>query len=118
MTASNLMKALMAGATAVALVGTAMAQGSPPNPAIKNPAIGAGQQSSQQTPMGTTGTPGGNPAPMGTTAGSTSGTTMSSTPSTSSAPATSMGATSSSSDMNMASAGSRPTKRARRADRN
>ena len=37
--------------------GVAMAQGNPPNPNVANPATGAGQQSQQGTPMGTTGTP-------------------------------------------------------------
>ena len=37
--------------------GAAMAQGNPPNPNVANPATGAGQQTQQGTPMGTTGTP-------------------------------------------------------------
>lgn len=51
--------------TALAFAGAAFAQGSPPNANIANPATGAGQQSQQGTPMGTTGTPavnGGTPA--------------------------------------------------------
>ena len=45
MTASRQFKSLLAGAAAVVLMGTAMAQGNPPNPAIKSAPIGAGQQS-------------------------------------------------------------------------
>ncbi len=67
MNASIQLKALVASLATVAIVGTAMAQGTPPNPAVKNPALGAGQQSSKNTPMGTTGTPG---ATGGTTTGS------------------------------------------------
>ncbi|RYF43305.1 MAG: proteophosphoglycan ppg4 [Comamonadaceae bacterium] len=47
---------LFASAT-LALASAAMAQGTPPNAAVPNPATGAGQQSQQGTPMGTTGTP-------------------------------------------------------------
>ena len=62
-----LLAALLMGA-----VGAAMAQGNPPNPNVANPATGAGQQTQQGTPMGTTGTPTATPgaAPMN------SGTTM------------------------------------------
>ena len=49
---------LIAGASAVAVIGVAMAQGVPPNPFISNPALGAGQQSSHITSMGETGVPG------------------------------------------------------------
>jgi hypothetical protein len=49
---------LIAGASAVAVIGVAMAQGVPPNPFISNPALGAGQQSSHLTSMGETGVPG------------------------------------------------------------
>lgn len=56
-----LLAALLMGAA-----GVAMAQGNPPNPNVANPAIGAGQQTQQGTPMGTTGTPTATPgaAPM------------------------------------------------------
>ena len=47
-----LLSALLMGAD-----GVAMAQGNPPNPNVANPATGAGQQTQQGTPMGTTGTP-------------------------------------------------------------
>lgn len=123
MTASKQLKGLLAGAAAVALIGTAMAQGNPPNPAVKNPAVGAGQQSSQQTPMGTTGTPGGgamatgsgSSTPMGTA--STSGTANAPMPMNS---GSSMGSSSSSADTTMASASQQPKRRVRmaRADRN
>jgi hypothetical protein len=49
---------LVAGASAVAVIGVAVAQGVPPNPFITNPALGAGQQSSHLTSMGETGVPG------------------------------------------------------------
>ena len=49
---------LIAGASAVAVLGVAMAQGVPPNPFITNPALGAGQQSTHLTSMGETGVPG------------------------------------------------------------
>ena len=55
MTSSIYTKSLLAGIAAVALAGAAVAQGSPPNAAIKNAPIAAGQQSSQNTPMGETG---------------------------------------------------------------
>ncbi|HKB55089.1 MAG TPA: hypothetical protein VKD22_13920 [Ramlibacter sp.] len=43
------------GVSTVAVIGVAIAQGVPPNPMIRNPALGAGQQSPQLTPMGETG---------------------------------------------------------------
>jgi hypothetical protein len=49
---------LVAGVSAVAVIGVAVAQGVPPNPFVANPALGAGQQSSQLTSMGETGVPG------------------------------------------------------------
>ena len=49
---------LIAGASAVAVIGVAVAQGVPPNPFISNHALGAGQQSSHITSMGETGVPG------------------------------------------------------------
>jgi hypothetical protein len=49
---------LVAGASAVAVIGVAVAQGVPPNPFVSNPALGAGQQSSHLTSMGETGVPG------------------------------------------------------------
>lgn len=70
MTTSNAMKALLAGMATVALVGTAVAQGNPPTTASPNPATGAGQQSSQNTPMGTTGTSGGSNAGSASSAAS------------------------------------------------
>ncbi|WP_048441848.1 hypothetical protein [Caenimonas sp. SL110] len=91
---------------AVVIAGSAFAQGTPPNAAIKDPAVGAGQQSTQSTPMGTTGTPGGN------TTGNTTG--RATTPMTGSS-TTTTGTASSTADTTMASA--RPMKKAR-ADRN
>lgn len=49
---------LIAGASAVAVIGVAVAQGIPPNPFVSNPALGAGQQSTHLTSMGETGVPG------------------------------------------------------------
>ena len=74
MNASIQIKGILAGIAAVAVMGTAIAQSAPPNRAVVNPAIGAGQQSTQGTPMGMTGTPGGSnmatttPAPAATAA--------------------------------------------------
>ncbi|MDB5896699.1 MAG: hypothetical protein JWP22_89 [Ramlibacter sp.] len=48
---------LVAGVSAVAVFGVAVAQGVPPNPFVSNPALGAGQQSAHLTPMGETGVP-------------------------------------------------------------
>lgn len=116
MTASTTIKALFAGVATVALIGTAMAQGNPPNPAVKNAPSGAGQQSSQQTPMGTTGTPaGGAMAP-----GSTTGTSNMGTSSTSNTTgSTSMGSGSTSADTTVAAAPkTKRHMRKARADRN
>lgn len=49
---------LVAGASAVAVMGVAIAQGVPPNPFVINHALGAGQQSVHITSMGETGVPG------------------------------------------------------------
>ena len=122
MTASKQIKGLLAGVAAVALIGTAMAQGNPPNPAVKSAPVGAGQQSSQGTPMGDTGTPTGGSARSSTNMGSTSNSTnMGSTNmgSTSNS-GTSMGSSSTSADTSMASMGGskKRTKRMARADRN
>lgn len=50
-------------AAVFAIAGAASAQGTPPNPNVSNPALGAGQQTQQGTPMGTTGVPAAAPAP-------------------------------------------------------
>lgn len=49
---------VIVGASAVAVIGLAVAQGVPPNPFVTNHALGAGQQSSHLTSMGETGVPG------------------------------------------------------------
>ena len=119
MTASRQFKSLLAGAAAVALMGTAMAQGNPPNPAIKSAPIGAGQQSSQKTPMGETGTQGTTGAMAGTSSATSTGSTSTTAGSTTTG--TSMGSSSSMGDTTMASsttAGTRHAKRRMRADRN
>jgi hypothetical protein len=46
---------LLAGVSTVVVLGVAIAQSEPPNPLIGNAAIGAGQQSTHNTPMGETG---------------------------------------------------------------
>lgn len=109
---SKQLKSLLAGAAAIAVIGTAIAQGTPPNPNVTNPPVGAGQQSSQGTPMGTTGVQGagtgaattGSSTTMGATSGSTTGSTGSTSGST-------MGATT---DTTTTASNSRPM----RADRN
>jgi hypothetical protein len=127
MTASKQIKGLLAGVAAFALIGTAMAQGNPPNPAIKNAPEGAGQRSTQNTPMGTTGTPTGSTGSTssgmsnsGSTSGMSSGTTGTTGMSGSSNSGTTMGAGGSSSDAAMASSttGTRKANRRMRADRN
>lgn len=75
MTASHQIKGLLAGLATVAAMGTAIAQSTPPASGAANPAMGAGQQSTQGTPMGATGV---QPSTGGTagsgTAGATAGT--------------------------------------------
>ena len=58
MSATTKIVGFIAGLSAVAAIGVAVAQGVPPNPYIANPALGAGQQSSHMTSMGETGVPG------------------------------------------------------------
>lgn len=65
-------KMAMAAIALTSAAGFAIAQGTPPNTTSPNPATAAGQQSQQNTPMGTTGTPATN---QGTMSGSTGGTT-------------------------------------------
>lgn len=95
---------------AATAMGAVVAQSTPPNPNAANPAVGAGQQSSQTTPMGTTGTQAASGATAsGTTSGSTNGSgTMTGNNSGS-------GSTMGSADTTTASAS---TTRAARADRN
>ncbi|QGW80525.1 proteophosphoglycan ppg4 [Variovorax paradoxus] len=65
-------KMTMATIALTSAAGFAIAQGNPPTTGSPNPATGAGQQTQQNTPMGTTGTPATN---QGTMSGSTGGTT-------------------------------------------
>lgn len=58
MSATTKIAGLVAGLSAVAAIGVAVAQGVPPNPYLVNPALGAGQQSTHMTSMGETGVPG------------------------------------------------------------
>jgi hypothetical protein len=70
------LKILAAAAVTAASISLAFAQGTPPKPGVTDPAVGAGQRSTQNTPMGTTGTPGGTgAAAQGSTAGSAAATT-------------------------------------------
>ncbi len=55
MSAFTKVAGVVAGVSAVAVIGVAVAQSEPPNPLVTNPAIGAGQQSTHMTPMGETG---------------------------------------------------------------
>lgn len=67
---------ILAAVAAATTFSLAFAQSTPPQPA-SNPAVGAGQRSTQETPMGTTGTPGsGGAAAQGSTAGSAASGTM------------------------------------------
>ena len=125
MTSSTQLKGLLVGFAAVALIGTAMAQGNPPNPAVKSAPVGAGQRSSQGTPMGDTGTPTGGSAATGSTSTNMGSTNMGSTNNSTnmgstSNSGTSMGSSSSSADTSMAPMGrtAKRTKRMARADRN
>ncbi len=103
MTASNTLKTLLAGLATVAVVGTAIAQGTPPTTASPNAATGAGQQSTQGTPMGTTGVGGGGAATGNTQAA----------PATAATPPT----TTTTTNTNMSGTGGATT-RPMRADRN
>ena len=58
MAAMKKIAGLIAGASAVAVFGVAVAQGVPPNPFVSNHALGAGQQSTHMTSRGETGVPG------------------------------------------------------------
>jgi hypothetical protein len=72
-------KHIVSAASAAALLGISAivyAQGTPPDASVSNPAIGAGQQSNQGTPMGTTGVPADN---SGTTMQNSTGTVDNST---------------------------------------
>lgn len=110
MTASkHSLKALFAGLATVALVGTAIAQSTPPTTSNPNPATGAGQQSTQNTPMGSTGTQAG-----GAASATNSGSTMGSGTSSSSGTTMDSGTTSGAMSDNSAAATTRPA----RADRN
>ena len=121
MTASKQFKGLLAGVAAVTLIGTAMAQGTPPNPAIKSAPVGAGQQSTQKTPMGDTGTPTGASTATGSMTGSTNmGSTSSSGGKTSRMTSGSTSGTASMGSGSTSADTSRSTrsKRTARADRN
>ncbi|RYF41539.1 MAG: hypothetical protein EOO25_09560 [Comamonadaceae bacterium] len=57
MSTSSKIKGLLAGVSAVAVIGVAVAQGVEPRSDIPNHPIAAGQQSSHETAMGETGVP-------------------------------------------------------------
>ncbi|MEJ5991109.1 hypothetical protein WG902_13995 [Ramlibacter sp. PS3R-8] len=121
-------KIVIAAVTA-ATFSLAFAQGTPPKPA-SDPATGAGQRSTQNTPMGSTGTPGAGSgaAAQGSTSGSGSASTagssgtMSSGSSASSTPSSSGSSDSASSSStgsgSMASNSSSRSTRTAKADRN
>jgi hypothetical protein len=88
---------ILAAVAAAATFSLAFAQGTPPRPAT-DPAVGAGQRSTQNTPMGTTGTPGSGAA--GSTAGTGAAAQGSSAGSTA---ATNAGSTGASGSMNSGS---------------
>lgn len=114
---------ILVAAMAAATFGLAFAQGTPPRPAT-DPAVGAGQRSTQGTPMGTTGTPGGGgAAAQGSTAGGAAATTAGSTGSTT-APSAAMNSGTTAGATAAADTGTRKVarksskKRAAKADRN
>lgn len=120
MTASTQLKSLFAGLATVAVVGAAIAQSTPPNPNVSNPAVGAGQQSTQNTPMGTTGVQGAGGSASTTTgassgAGSTMGTNSNMSNNTGSSTGSSTGTMGASGDMGT---GTTRNGRAMRSDRN
>lgn len=87
MTKTKLSQGLIAGAIAVAFAGggLAIAQSNPPTTMGADPATAAGQQSSQNTPMGSTGTPTGESSmnaqvPAADSSTSTTTTDLNSTP--------------------------------------
>ena len=55
MSAFKKIAGLVAGVSAMGAIGVAVAQGVPPNPYITNPALGAGEQTVNMTPIGETG---------------------------------------------------------------
>lgn len=103
--------------TAVAAAATfslAFAQGTPPQQAT-DPAVGAGQRSTQETPMGSTGTPGSEgAAAQGSTTGSPAAGTMGAGSSASGTMSSDTGASTSGSGSTDSGASARPA----RADRN
>lgn len=119
MTASMKFKGLLAGVATFALIGTAMAQGAAVDKSKSAP-VGAGQQSTQGTPMGTTGTPGGAPAMKPSTNSGTAAAPSSSMPSSNmtTSGGSAAGSTMSSDTPMAANTGTRTTQRRARADRN
>lgn len=55
MSAFKKIAGLITGVSAVGVLGVALAQGVPPNPHVSNPALGAGEQTVNMTPIGETG---------------------------------------------------------------
>ena len=107
-------KILAAAALCAASVGLAFAQGVPPRPAT-NAAVGAGQRSPEGTPMGTTGTPGGNGAmAQGSSAGSAAATSAASTGATMSSTNSSMNSGMSTSNTTSMSGGTHHAKKSKK----
>lgn len=82
MTVSKIKLSLATAALVAA--GAVVAQGTPPDPNVANPALGAGQQTQQGTSMGTTGVP--TPAPSTMQQSPSMGSSNAVTPATPSAP--------------------------------
>jgi hypothetical protein len=120
MTISSTLKALLAGLAAAA-IGTAMAQSTPPNPNSKDAATGAGQQSTEKTPMGTTGTPTNGTSSKGATASGTTGSSATMGASGSGSSSMNSGAASTDTSMTDTAKSTKHAKKSRkapRADRN
>lgn len=111
----------LVAAIAAACFGIAFAQGTPPNTSTKDPATGAGQRSTENTPMGATGTPAnGGAAAQGSPSGS-SAASSAATPDTSSSTSgtTSGSATTTTTDTGTSAGTGSPTMgRSARSDRN
>lgn len=113
------LKIVIAAVTA-ATFSLAFAQGTPPAPA-SDPAVGSGQTSTQNTPMGATGTPGGSAtgaAAQGSTTGSGSASTAGSSGTMGAGSSASSTPSSSDSSGSMAADSSSSTMRTAKADRN
>jgi hypothetical protein len=110
-------KKTLVASTVAAFAALAFAQGNPPTPAASDPAVGAGQQSTQVTPMGSTGTPTGGSTAAGATTTPSAPSAATTAPSTTTA-APAAPAADSTTTTTTAAADSATTTRKARADRN